>query len=177
MASHERCQNDGWLKPWLGLFACCRKSGGSDPDHARMQGSELWNLAVWRMRWDGEVRVVERKLKNVSQVEFGVVAQTCAGIGIRVLALRDTEFPNVQTICLLACSVCHAYKDRAVVIFFGRNNETRSWFGFGVNVVREVAPDDFASRWFWPPAHQGFSNSKRLLRTVPPLAFGADFLT
>jgi hypothetical protein len=46
-----------------------------------------------------------------------------------------------------------------------------------VNVVREMAPDDFASCGFWPPAHQAFSNSNKLLRTVPPLAFGAVFLT
>ena len=142
-----------------------------------MQGSELWNLAVWRVRWDGEVGVVERKLKNVSQVEFGVVAQTGAGIGSRVLALCDSEFPAVETVRLLAGPIRHAHENHASVVFLGRNNEAGAWLGFGVNVVGEVAPDDFASRGFRPPAHQAFSNSKRLLRTVPPLAFGADFLT
>ena len=43
-----------------------------------MQSSEFWDLAAWRMRWDREVGVVERELKNVSKVEFGVVAQTGA---------------------------------------------------------------------------------------------------
>ena len=52
-----------------------------------MQGSELWNLAVRRVGWDGEVRVVERKLKNGSQIKLGVVAQTGVCIGSRVLAL------------------------------------------------------------------------------------------
>ena len=142
-----------------------------------MQGSELWNLAVWRVRWDGEVGVVEGKLENVSQVEFGVVAQTGAGICTRLFALCDSEFPAVETLRLLAGPVCHAREDRAFVVLLGRNNEARAWLWFGVNVVREMAPDDFASRGFRPPAHQAFSNSNRLLRTVPPLALGADFLT
>ena len=142
-----------------------------------MQGSELWNLAVWRMRWDREVGVVERKLQNASQVEFGVVAQTGAGIGSRVLALCDSEFPAVETVRLLASPIRHAHENHAFVVFLGRNNEAGAWLWFGVNVVREIASDDFASRGFRPPAHQTFSDSNRLLRTVPPLALGADFLT
>jgi len=76
-----------------------------------MQGSELWNLAVWRMRWDREVGVVERKLQNASQVEFGVVAQTGAGISSRVLALCDSEFPAVETVRLLASPIRHAHEE------------------------------------------------------------------
>ena len=142
-----------------------------------MQGPELWNLAVRRVRRDGEVGVVERELKNISQIELGVVAQTGAGIGSRVLALGNSEFPTVQTICFLAGSICHAHEDNAFVVHLSRNNETRSWLWFGVNVVRKVSPDDFSSRGFRPPAHQVLSNSNRLLRMVPLLALGADFLS
>ncbi len=142
-----------------------------------MQSSEFWDLAVWRMWWDREVGVIERELKNVFQVEFGVVTQTGAGIGGWVLALCDPEFPTVETVRLLAGPVCHAHEDHAFVVLLGRNHEAGAWLWFGVNVVREMAPDDFASRGFRPPAHQAFSNSNRLLRTVPPLALGADFLT
>jgi hypothetical protein len=46
-----------------------------------------------------------------------------------------------------------------------------------MNVVRKMAPNDFAGRRLWPPPHQTLSWSKRLLRTVPPLALGADFWT
>ena len=142
-----------------------------------MQSSEFWDLAVWCMRWDREVGVVERELKNVSQVEFGVVAQTGAGICTRLLALCDSEFPAVETVRLLAGPIRYAYENHAFGVFLGRNNESGAWLWFGVNVVREMAPDDFASRGFRPPAHQAFSISNRLLRTVPPLALGADFLT
>jgi len=142
-----------------------------------MQSSEFWDLAVWRMRWDREVGVVERELKNVSQVEFGVVAQIGAGIGSRVLALGDPELTAVEPICPLTGPICHAHEDHAFVVFLGRNNEAGAWLWFWVNIVREMAPDDFASCWFRPPAHQVFSNSNRLLRTVPPLALVADFLT
>ena len=142
-----------------------------------MQSSEFRDLAVWRMRWDREVGVVERELKNVSQVEFGIKAQTGAGICTRLLALCDSEFPAEETVRLLAGPIRHAHENHAFVVFLGRNNEAGAWFWFGVNVVREMAPDDFASRGFRPPAHQVFSNSNRLLRTVPPLALGADFLT
>jgi len=45
-----------------------------------MQGAEFRNLAVGRVGWNREVGVVERKLKNVSQIKLGVVAQTGAGI-------------------------------------------------------------------------------------------------
>ena len=58
-----------------------------------MQSSEFWDLAVWRMRRDREVGVVERELKHVSQVEFGVVAQTGAGIyalGCSLFAIRNS---------------------------------------------------------------------------------------
>lgn len=78
-----------------------------------MQGSELWNLAVWRVGWDGEVGVVERKLKNISQVELGVVAQTGAGIDSRLLALCDPEFPAVVTVRLLTGPICHAHENHA----------------------------------------------------------------
>ena len=142
-----------------------------------MQGSELWNLAVWRVGWDREVGVVERELKNVSEVEFGVVAQTGAGICTRLLALCDSEFPAVETVRLLAGPIRHAHENHAFFVFLGRNNEAGAWLWFRVNVVREMAPDDFASRGLRPPAHQVFSNSNRLLRTVLPLALGADFLT
>ena len=141
-----------------------------------MQSTKFWDLAVWRMWRDREIGVVERELKNVFQVEFGVVAQTGAGIGSRLLALCDSEFPAVETSRLLAGSIRHTHKNHAFVVLLCRNNETGAWFWFGVNVVREMAPNDFASRGLWPPAHQAFSNSNRLLRTVPPLAFGADFL-
>ena len=42
---------------------------------------------MWRMGRNREVDVVERKLKNVFEVELCVVAQTRAGIGSRMLAL------------------------------------------------------------------------------------------
>ena len=113
-----------------------------------MQGSEPWNLAVWRVGRNEEIGAIKRP-----------------------------KFPTVEAIRLLAYPVCHAHEDHAFVIFLDRNNEARAWFGLGVNVVGEVASDDFASRGFRPPAHQAFSNSKRLLRTEPPLAFGADFFT
>ena len=142
-----------------------------------MQSSEFRDLAVWRMRWDREVGVVEREHKNVSEVELGIKAQTGAGIRAGLLALGDSEFPAEETVRLLAGPIRHAHENHAFVVFLGRNNEAGAWFWFGVNVVREMAPDDFASRGFRPPAHQVFSNSNRLLRTVPPLALGADFLS
>ena len=73
--------------PQLLLFVCCRESGSSNSDHARVQSSEFWNLAVWRVGWYRKVGVVEREFKNISEVEFGVVAQTCTGIGSGVFAL------------------------------------------------------------------------------------------
>jgi len=94
-----------------------------------------------------------------------------------MLAFGDPEFSAVKRVRLLACPIRHAYEDHSLVVFLGRNNEAGAWLWFGVNVVREMASDDFASHGFRPPAHQAFSNSNRLLRTVPPLALGADFLT
>ena len=74
-----------------------------------MQSSEFRDLAVWRMRWDREVGVVERELKNVSQVEFGVVAQTGAGLCTSLLALCDSEFSAVETVRLLAGPIRDAH--------------------------------------------------------------------
>ena len=97
-----------------------------------MQSSEFWDLAVWRMRWDREVGVVERELKNVSQVEFGVVAQTGARICTRLLALCNSEFPAVETVRLLAGPIRYAHENHAFVVFLGRNNEAGSGFGLGL---------------------------------------------
>jgi len=124
-----------------------------------------------------EIGVVERKLQHVSQVELGVVAQSGAGVRGRMLTFGDAKLSAVQTVRFLAGAVCHAHEDHALVVFLGRNNQAWTWFGLRVNIVRKVAPDDFASCRFWPPPHQALSSSKRLLRTVPPLALGADFLT
>ena len=44
-----------------------------------------------------EISVVERKLQHISQVELGVVAQTRAGVGGRILTSGDPIFPAVQT--------------------------------------------------------------------------------
>ena len=110
-----------------------------------MQSAEFWDLAVWRMRWDREVDVVERELKNVSQVEFGIKAQTGAGICARLLSLCDSEFPAVEAVRLLAGPIRYAHENHAFVVFPGRNNEAGAWLWFGVNVVREMAPDDFAA--------------------------------
>ena len=70
----------------------------------------------------------------------------------------------------------NAHEDPAVIVLLGGWDEASAGFGLGVNVIREVAPGNVASRGFRPPAHQALSISKRLLRTVPPLALGADFL-
>lgn len=116
-----------------------------------MQSSELWDLAVWRMRWDREVGVVERELKHVSQVEFGVVAQTGAGVCTGLRAFCDSEFPAVKTLRLLAGPIRHAQENHAFGVFLGRNHEAGAWLGCRVNVVREMAPDDVASRGRRPP--------------------------
>jgi hypothetical protein len=94
-----------------------------------------------------------------------------------VLALGYPKFSAVEAVCLFAGPIGNTHEDHSIVILFDQNNETGARLRLGVNVVRKVAPDYFASRWFWPPMHQVLSSSKRLLRTVPPLAFGADFLT
>ena len=124
-----------------------------------------------------KIGVVERKLQHISQVELGVVAQSSARVRGRMLTFGDAKLSAVKTVRLLTGAVCHAHEDHSLVVFLGRNDQTRARFGLGVNVVRKVAPDDFPSRWFRPAPHQAVSSSKRLLRTVPPLAFGADFLT
>lgn len=128
-----------------------------------------------RMGWYRKVGVVVRQFKNMPQVEFGVVAQSGAGIGGRMLAFGDPKFSAVKLVRLLACPINHAHKDHALVVLLGRNDEARAWFGFGMSVVREVAPDDVASRGFRPPTQQAFSISNRLLRMIPPLALSAAF--
>ena len=142
-----------------------------------MQSSKFWDLAVWRMWWDREVGVVERELKNVSQVEFSVVAQSGASICTSLLALCNSEYPAVETVRLMASPISHVHENHTFVVFLGRNNKGGAWLWFGVDVVREMAPYDFTSRGFRPPVHQVLSNSNRLLRIAPPLALGADFLT
>jgi hypothetical protein len=52
----------------------CFKSGSGHSDHAGMQGFQFWSLAMWRVWWHREVSIVKRKLKNVSQVKFDVMA-------------------------------------------------------------------------------------------------------
>jgi len=84
-------------------------------------------LAVGRMRWDREVGVVERKLKNVFQVEFGVVAQIGAGISSKVLALGDPELTAVEPISPLASPIRNAHEDHAFVVLLGRNDEAWTW--------------------------------------------------
>jgi hypothetical protein len=137
----------------LSLLACCRESGGGNPDHARMQCSQLWRLAMRRMRRDREVGVVERKLKHVSQVELGVVAQSGAGVCGSMLTFGDPRFTAIQTPRLLTGAICHAHENHPFVVFLGRKDQARTWFGLRVNVVRKVAPDDFSRRWFRPPTH------------------------
>jgi len=63
-----------------------------------------------------------------------------------MLAFGDPEFSAVKRVRLLACPIRHAYEDHSLVVFLGRNDEARAWFGVGMNVVREVAPDDVACR-------------------------------
>ena len=93
-----------------------------------------------------------------------------------MLTLGDSKFSAVEAIGFLTCAIGHAHEDPSFVVFFGRSDETRSWFRSWVDIVRKVAPGDIARRWFWPPTHQVLSISKSVLRTVPPLALGADFL-
>jgi hypothetical protein len=50
------------------LFTCCRKSGGGNPDHAWMQGSELWNLAVRRQRRKVFRLIFQRKASCLSVI-------------------------------------------------------------------------------------------------------------
>lgn len=148
-----------------------------DANHAGVQGAEFRSLAVGRVGRNREIGVVEWEVKNVSQVKFGVVTQPGADISRRLFALGDPEFATVETIRLLAGPVGHAHKGHACFVDLSRNNEPGAWFGLGMDVIREVAPNDFAGRGFWPPAHQVLSNSNSALRTVPPLALGADFFT
>ena len=49
----------------LPLLASRSKSGGCNPDHARMQGPQFWDMAMRGMERSGEVDVVERQLKNI----------------------------------------------------------------------------------------------------------------
>ena len=88
-----------------------------------------------RMGWNREVCVAERQFKNIPQVELGVVAQSSAGIGGRMLAFGEPKFSAVEPTRLLACPIRHAHKDHSLVVVLGRNDEAWAWFGFGMNVV------------------------------------------
>lgn len=98
-------------------------------------------------------------------------------IGSRLVLPCNTELTAIKTIYFLTGSISHDNKYLAFIVPFGRGNEARTCLGPGVDMVREMTPNDIACRWFWPPTHQALSASKRLLRTVPPWAFGADFLS
>ena len=123
-----------------------------------------------------EIVVVVRQLEHLAQIKLDVVAQASTGISGGMFTLGDSKFPAVEPIRLLAGSVSHAHKNPSLLIFFGRSNETRTWLWLWMNIVRKVAPRDIACGRFRPPPHQVLSISKRLLRTRPPLALGADFL-
>jgi hypothetical protein len=94
-----------------------------------------------------------------------------------MLGLGNAELSAVQPIRLLAGAIGNAHEYFALIVLHGRNDEPWARLRFGVDVVREVAPDDVACSGLRPPVHQALSTSKRLLRTVAPLAMGAVFLS
>ena len=66
-----------------------------------------------------KVSVVERKFKDIFEIEFRVVTQPGAAVGGRVLTFGDAKFPAVEAICFLAGSEGHANEDHSFVIYFG----------------------------------------------------------
>jgi len=58
----------------------------------------------------------------------------------------NAELSAIQPICLLAGAIGNAHEDFALIVLNGRNDAPCARFGFGVDVVREVAPDDVAIR-------------------------------
>ena len=163
-------------------FACGRvllargsKRTGSDPHHAWVQAAQFGRLPMRCVGRNRKIIVVVGELEHLAQIKLGVVAQTCTGISGGMFALGDAKFPAVEPIRLLTRSVGHAHKKSALIVFFGESDQARTRFGLWMHMVREVTPGDVASSGLWPPPHQLLSMSKRLLRTRPPLALGADF--
>ena len=127
------------------------------------------------MRRSGEAGFVKRKFYDMAKIELGVVAQSCDDVCDWLLAFGDTELSSIEVICFFTCSVCDVRKDSPQIVQLGRQDQARS--RIGLSIVMEVGPDDFACCGFWPPAHQALSGSKRWLRTLPPMALGAELLS
>ena len=124
----------------------------------------------------GKVVVVVRQFQCFAQVKFGVVTEASTGVRSRVFTPGDAEFAPLESMGLLAGAIRHAHEDHPLIVFLGCHDESGASLWFRMDIVGKVTPDDFTCGGFRPPAHQALSISKRLLRTVPPLALGADFL-
>jgi hypothetical protein len=107
------------------------KSGGSDPDHARVQGAQVGILPVRRTGRYRKIGFVVRKLEHLAQIKLGVVAQACTGVCGGMFALGDAEFTAVEPIRLLTRSVGHAHKKPALIVFLGQRDQPGRGLGFG----------------------------------------------
>jgi hypothetical protein len=122
-----------------------------DRAHQRwMQDSQFWRLTMWRGRRDRKPLGGVRQIKHLPEIKLGVVTQARRGVGDGVALPQNGELTAMQGSRTLTRAVRNTnIEPRRVVVKYGEY-QRGARLGAGMDLIREVAPNNFAGRRFAP---------------------------
>src|SRR5688572_9098546 len=126
---------------------------------------------MWRGRRYREPFGVVGQIKGLPEIELGVIAQSRRRIGRRIALAQDGKLTPMQRRGALAGAVGNPHRELRRIVVEDGQGQRGAGFRSRMNVVGEMAPDDFASGGFCPPlVDHAVPISNKLERTerLPP---------